>query len=153
LKNAKSHFWSGNEACAEGALVAGCRFFAGYPISPSNEIPELLSERLPLADGIFMQMEDELASIGAVMGASWAGKKAMTATSGPSFSLMQETISWGFMTDTPCVVVACRELDRALDRRQNALKETYSRRVGEHTETMQPSRFRRIQLKKCLNSL
>jgi 2-oxoglutarate ferredoxin oxidoreductase subunit alpha len=101
----KTHFWSGNEACVEAAVAAGCRFFAGYPISPSNEIPEGLSERLPLVDGIFLQMEDELASIGAVMGASWAGWKAMTATSGPGFSLMQETIGWGFMTETPCVVV------------------------------------------------
>ena len=100
-----TYFWSGNEACVEAALIAGCRFFAGYPISPSNEIPEQLSERLPQVDGIFMQMEDELASIGAVMGASWAGKKAMTATSGPGFSLMQETIGWGFMTETPCVIV------------------------------------------------
>ena len=100
-----TYFWSGNEACVEAALVAGCRFFAGYPISPSNEIPEQLSERLPVVDGIFMQMEDELASIGAVMGGSWAGKKAMTATSGPGFSLMQETIGWGFMTETPCVIV------------------------------------------------
>jgi len=100
-----THFWSGNEACVEAALIAGCRFFAGYPISPSNEIPEQLSERLPQVDGIFIQMEDELASIGAVMGASWAGKKAMTATSGPGFSLMQETIGWGFMTETPCVIV------------------------------------------------
>jgi 2-oxoglutarate ferredoxin oxidoreductase subunit alpha len=102
---AETHFWSGNEACVEGAIVAGCRFFAGYPISPSNEIPETLSERLPKVGGIFMQMEDELASIGAVMGASWAGKKAMTATSGPGFTLMQETLGWGFMTETPCVVV------------------------------------------------
>lgn len=100
-----TYFWSGNEACVEAALIAGCRFFAGYPISPSNEIPEQLSERLPIVDGIFMQMEDELSSIGAVMGASWAGKKAMTATSGPGFSLMQETIGWGFMTETPCVIV------------------------------------------------
>lgn len=98
-------FWSGNEACVEAAIVAGCRFYAGYPISPANEIPELLSERLPLIGGIFIQMEDELASIGAVMGASWAGRKAMTATSGPGFSLMQETLGWGFMTDTPCVIV------------------------------------------------
>jgi len=104
-KRATTRFWTGNEACVEGAIVAGCGFFAGYPISPANEIPELLSERLPLMDGIFMQMEDELASISAVMGASWAGRKAMTATSGPGFSLMQETIGWGFMTDTPCVVV------------------------------------------------
>jgi 2-oxoglutarate ferredoxin oxidoreductase subunit alpha len=100
-----TYFWSGNEACVEAAITAGCRFFAGYPISPSNEIPERLSERLPQVNGIFMQMEDELASIGAVMGASWAGKKAMTATSGPGFSLMQETIGWGFMTETPCVIV------------------------------------------------
>jgi len=98
-------FWSGNEACVEGALAAGCRFFAGYPITPANEISEHLSERLPEVGGTFMQMEDELASIGAVMGASWAGRKAMTATSGPGFSLMQETIGWGFMTETPCVVV------------------------------------------------
>jgi 2-oxoglutarate ferredoxin oxidoreductase subunit alpha len=98
-------FWSGNEACVEAAVIAGCQFFAGYPISPSNEIPEGFSERLPKVGGIFMQMEDELASIGAVMGASWAGKKAMTATSGPGFSLMQETIGWGFMTETPCVIV------------------------------------------------
>ncbi|HXY56787.1 MAG TPA: 3-methyl-2-oxobutanoate dehydrogenase subunit beta, partial [Nitrososphaerales archaeon] len=102
---ARSQFWSGNEACVEGALTAGCRFFAGYPITPANEISELLSGRLPRAGGTFMQMEDELASIGAVMGASWAGRKAMTATSGPGFSLMQETIGWGFMTETPCVVV------------------------------------------------
>jgi 2-oxoglutarate ferredoxin oxidoreductase subunit alpha len=103
--NTKTYFWSGNEACVEAAIIAGCRFFAGYPISPSNEIPEDLSDRLPRVDGIFMQMEDELASIGAVMGASWAGRKAMTATSGPGFSLMQETIGWGFMTETPCVIV------------------------------------------------
>lgn len=103
--NASTRFWSGNEACAEAAIVAGCRFFAGYPISPANEIPEHLSERLPQVDGIFMQMEDELASIGAVMGASWAGRKTMTATSGPGFSLMQETIGWGFMSETPCVIV------------------------------------------------
>jgi len=101
----EARFWSGNEACVEGALAAGCRFFAGYPITPANEISEILSERLPGVGGTFMQMEDELASIGAVMGASWAGRKAMTATSGPGFSLMQETIGWGFMTETPCVVV------------------------------------------------
>ncbi len=100
-----TRFWSGNEACVEAAVIAGCRFFAGYPISPSNEIPEGLSERLPKVGGIFIQMEDELASIGAVMGASWAGRKAMTATSGPGFSLMQETLGWAFMTETPCVVV------------------------------------------------
>ncbi len=102
---ADKRFLSGNEACVEAAIISGCRFFAGYPISPANEIPEGLSERLPRVDGIFMQMEDEIASIGAVMGASWAGRKAMTATSGPGFSLMQETIGWGFMTETPSVIV------------------------------------------------
>jgi len=101
----KAYFWSGNEACVEAAVAAGCRFFAGYPITPANEIAEHMSSRLPLVGGIFMQMEDELASIGAIMGASWGGKKVMTATSGPGFSLMQETIGWGFMTETPCVIV------------------------------------------------
>ena len=101
----KAYFWSGNEACVEAAITAGCRFFAGYPITPANEIAEHMSSRLPLVGGIFMQMEDELASIGGIMGASWGGKKVMTATSGPGFSLMQETIGWGFMTETPCVIV------------------------------------------------
>ncbi len=96
---------SGNEACVEGALFAGCRFFAAYPISPANEIGEIMSARLPKVGGTFMQMEDELASIGAVVGASWGGRKAMTATSGPGFTLMQETLGWAFMTETPCVVV------------------------------------------------
>ncbi|MDI6691036.1 MAG: 2-oxoacid:acceptor oxidoreductase subunit alpha [Candidatus Bathyarchaeota archaeon] len=103
--SSKTFFWQGNEACVEAAIVAGCRFFAGYPISPANEISEYMAVRLPKVGGIFMQMEDEIASIGAVMGASWCGVKAMTATSGPGFSLMQETIGWGFMTETPCVVV------------------------------------------------
>ena len=103
--SSKTLFWQGNEACVEAAIIAGCRFFAGYPISPANEITEHISERLPQVGGIFMQMEDELASIGAIMGASWGGKKVMTATSGPGFSLMQETIGWGFMTETPCVIV------------------------------------------------
>lgn len=98
-------FWQGNEACAEGAITAGCRFFAGYPITPSSEIAEHLALRLPQVGGIAIQMEDELASLGAVIGASWAGAKAMTATSGPGFSLMQENIGYAFMTETPCVVI------------------------------------------------
>ena len=98
-------FWQGNEACAEGAIAAGCRFFAGYPITPSSEIAEHLAIRLPQVDGIAVQMEDELASLGAVIGASWGGAKAMTATSGPGFSLMQENIGYAFMTETPCVIV------------------------------------------------
>jgi 2-oxoglutarate ferredoxin oxidoreductase subunit alpha len=101
----KTLFLQGNEACAEGAIAAGCGFFAGYPITPASEIAEHLSQRLPLAGGIAIQMEDELASIGAVIGASWAGAKAMTATSGPGFSLMQENIGLAFMTETPCVIV------------------------------------------------
>ena len=102
---ANTYFWQGNEACAEAALATGCRFFAGYPITPASEIAEYLSKRLPQVGGIAIQMEDEMASIGAVVGASWTGNKAMTATSGPGFDLMQETIGWAFMTETPCVIV------------------------------------------------
>lgn len=98
-------FWQGNQACVEGAITAGCRFFAGYPITPATEISEHMAERLPRIGGIAIQMEDEMASIGAVIGASWAGAKAMTATSGPGFSLMQEFIGYAFMTETPCVIV------------------------------------------------
>jgi len=98
-------FWQGNEACAEAAIAAGCRFFAGYPITPASEIAEHLAERLPQVGGIAIQMEDEIASMGAIVGASWAGAKAMTATSGPGFSLMQENIGYAFMTETPCVIV------------------------------------------------
>ncbi|MFH1230196.1 MAG: 2-oxoacid:acceptor oxidoreductase subunit alpha, partial [Planctomycetota bacterium] len=82
-----------------------CRFFAGYPITPATEISERMSERLPLVNGIFIQMEDEIASMAAVLGATWGGKKAMTATSGPGFSLMMENIGLGIMTETPCVIV------------------------------------------------
>jgi len=105
-----THFWQGNEACAEAAIVAGCRFFAGYPITPASEIAEYLARKLPQAGGIAMQMEDELASIGSVVGASWTGAKSMTATSGPGFSLMQETIGYAFMTETPCVIVDVQRL-------------------------------------------
>lgn len=99
-------FLLGNEAVAEGALAAGCTFFAGYPITPSSEIMESLAKRLPaLPDGVFLQMEDEIASLAAVIGASLAGRKAMTATSGPGFSLMQEQIGYAAMTETPLVVV------------------------------------------------
>lgn len=101
----ETHFWQGNQACAEAAIVAGCRFFAGYPITPASEIIEHLSKRLPQIGGISIQMEDELAAIGAVIGASWTGTKAMTATSGPGFSLMQESIGYAFMTETPLVLV------------------------------------------------
>lgn len=99
------HFMNGDVACAEGALAAGCRFFAGYPITPSTEVAERLAQRLPRVGGVYVQMEDELASIAAVLGASWAGAKAMTATSGPGFSLMMENVGLAAMTETPCVIV------------------------------------------------
>jgi 2-oxoglutarate ferredoxin oxidoreductase subunit alpha len=99
------HFLSGDLACAEGAIAAGCRFFAGYPITPATEIAERMARRLPQMGATYIQMEDEIASIAAVIGASYAGLKAMTATSGPGFSLMQENIGLAVMTETPCVIV------------------------------------------------
>jgi len=99
------HYLSGNEASAEGAIAAGCRFYAGYPITPSSELMERMAFRLGEVGGVFIQMEDEIASISAVIGASWAGAKAMTATSGPGFSLMQESIGYAAFTETPCVIV------------------------------------------------
>jgi len=95
----------GNRACAEGAIAAGCRFFAGYPITPSTEIAEVLARELPKVGGKFIQMEDEIASSAAMIGASVAGAKSMTATSGPGFSLMQEHIGYAFMAEVPCVIV------------------------------------------------
>jgi 2-oxoglutarate ferredoxin oxidoreductase subunit alpha len=99
------HYLSGNEASAEGAIAVGCRFYAGYPITPSSELMERMAFRLREVGGVFIQMEDEIASISAVIGASWAGAKAMTATSGPGFSLMQESIGYAAFTETPCVIV------------------------------------------------
>lgn len=104
-KKEEINFWQGAEACCEGAIVAGCKFFAGYPISPSSEIEGCMARRLPQIGGTFLQMEDEIASIAACLGASWAGMKAMTATSGPGLSLMLENIGYAVMTETPCVIV------------------------------------------------
>ncbi len=95
----------GNEACALGAVAAGCRFYAGYPITPSSEIAEHMARELPRVGGVFVQMEDEIASMGAVIGASLGGVKAMTATSGPGFSLKQENLGYAALTEVPCVVV------------------------------------------------
>ncbi|MFQ5557000.1 MAG: 2-oxoacid:acceptor oxidoreductase subunit alpha, partial [Acidimicrobiales bacterium] len=95
----------GNEACARAAIAAGCRFYAGYPITPSSEIAEHMVRAMPGVGGVFVQMEDEMASLAAVIGASLAGSKAMTATSGPGFSLMQEHLGFGAMAEIPCVVV------------------------------------------------
>jgi 2-oxoglutarate ferredoxin oxidoreductase subunit alpha len=99
------HFMHGDHACAEGALAAGCRFFGGYPITPSTEIAERLALRLPEVGGVFIQMEDELGSIAAVIGASAGGARAMTATSGPGFSLMMENLGLAVMMEIPCVLV------------------------------------------------
>jgi 2-oxoglutarate ferredoxin oxidoreductase subunit alpha len=99
------HFMNGDHACAEGALAAGCRFFAGYPITPSTEIAERLSRRLPEVEGVFIQMEDELGSMAAIIGASAAGTRSMTATSGPGFSLMMENLGLAVMMEIPCLLV------------------------------------------------
>lgn len=100
-----AHFLDGDYACGEGAMAAGCRFVAGYPITPSTEVVERISRRFPSMGGTFIQMEDELASMAAVVGASWTGTKCMTVTSGPGFSLMMENIGLAAMMETPCVVV------------------------------------------------
>ncbi len=99
-----THFMNGDEACCEGALAAGCRFFGGYPITPATEVAERMSRRLPQVGGVFIQMEDEIASMAAILGASWGGVKSMTSTSGPGFSLMMENIGLGLCTETPCVI-------------------------------------------------
>ncbi|MBI5574999.1 MAG: 2-oxoacid:acceptor oxidoreductase subunit alpha [Deltaproteobacteria bacterium] len=95
----------GNEACAEGALYAGCTFFAGYPITPSTEVAEFMARRLPQIGGAFLQMEDEIAAMAAVIGGSLAGAKTLTATSGPGFSLKQENLGFGMLCEVPCVVI------------------------------------------------
>jgi len=100
----------GDEACAEGAIAAGCNFFAGYPITPATEIAEVLSRRLPQVGGKFIQMEDEIASMAAIIGASVGGAKALTATSGPGISLMQENIGYAAIAEIPCVVVNVQRL-------------------------------------------
>ncbi len=100
-----AHFIDGDHACSEGAIAAGCRFVAGYPITPSTEVVERIAERFPFVGGIFIQMEDEIASSIAIQGAVWGGRKSMTVTSGPGFSLMMEHIGLAAMTETPCVFV------------------------------------------------
>jgi len=99
------YFMNGDLACAEGAIAAGCKFFGGYPITPATEVAEHISERLPEVGGTFIQMEDEIAAITSVLGAAWTGVKSMTATSGPGFSLMMESIGLAVVTETPCVIV------------------------------------------------
>ena len=101
----KTDFLQGNIACAEGAIMAGCNFFAGYPITPASEIAHHLSGRMFEVDGTFIQTEDEIAAVANIVGASWGGVKSMTATSGPGISLMQENIGLAVVTETPCVIV------------------------------------------------
>ena len=101
----KVDFWQGNMAVAMGGLAAGCRFFGGYPITPSTEIAEVMAEELPAVGGKFIQMEDEIAGIAATIGGSIAGLKSMTATSGPGFSLKQELIGYGYIAEIPIVIV------------------------------------------------
>jgi 2-oxoglutarate ferredoxin oxidoreductase subunit alpha len=101
----KVELMQGNEACVEGAIAAGMTFYSGYPITPSTEIAEISAERLPKIGGKFIQMEDEIAGISAAIGASLSGVKSMTATSGPGFSLKQESIGYAIITETPCVIV------------------------------------------------
>jgi 2-oxoglutarate ferredoxin oxidoreductase subunit alpha len=127
------HLVLGNIAAAEGALRAGCRLFAGYPITPANEITEYMSAELPKAGGYFLQMEDEIASIAACIGGSWAGAKAMTATSGPGFSLMQENLSYAHMTETPLVVVDVQRSGPSTGQSTDASQQDfYQARYGAH---------------------
>jgi len=100
-----AHYLDGDHASSEGALAAGCKFFAGYPITPSTEIAERIARRFPRVGGVFLQMEDEMGAMAAVIGAVWGGNKAMTCTSGPGFSLMMENLGLAIMMETPCVLV------------------------------------------------
>jgi 2-oxoglutarate ferredoxin oxidoreductase subunit alpha len=105
MKRGRVKVMQGNEACVEAAILAGCRFFAGYPITPASEILEGMARRLPLVDGFCLQAEDEIAAMVAIVGASWGGAKSMTATSGPGFCLMQEGIGLAASVEAPCVIV------------------------------------------------
>jgi 2-oxoglutarate ferredoxin oxidoreductase subunit alpha len=102
-----SHYLDGDHACSEGAIAGGCRFAAGYPITPSTEVVERLSQRFPQCGGRFQQFEDELAASIALLGGAWGGAKACTVTSGPGFSLMMEHVGLAAITETPCVFITC----------------------------------------------
>jgi 2-oxoglutarate ferredoxin oxidoreductase subunit alpha len=133
MLNSGRYLVLGNIAAAEGALRAGCRLFAGYPITPANEITEHMSAELPKNGGFFLQMEDEIASIAACIGGSWAGAKAMTATSGPGFSLMQENLSYAHMTETPLVVIDVQRSGPSTGQSTDASQQDfYQARYGAH---------------------
>lgn len=124
---------TGNAASAEGAITAGCLYFAGYPITPSSEIAAYMSKRLPEVNGTFVQMEDELSSITSCLGASYAGKKAMTATSGPGFSLMAESIGLGVMLEAPMVIVTIMRGGPSTGQPTNASQsDVYQTRYASH---------------------
>ena len=126
----------GNEAVVEGAIAAGMRFFAGYPITPSTEIAEGCARRLPQVGGRFIQMEDEISSMAAVIGASTTGTKSMTATSGPGFSLKQENIGYAALAEIPCVWSMYRDRVLPRDFPHRRPRETTCRQDGEHMETI-----------------
>jgi 2-oxoglutarate ferredoxin oxidoreductase subunit alpha len=126
-------FALGDEAIAYGALFAGCRFFGGYPITPASEVAEVMARELPNVDGFYVQFEDEIGSIAAVIGAARAGAKAMTATSGPGFSLMQENIGYAIMTETPCVIVDVQRSGPSTGQATKAAQgDLYQARWGTH---------------------
>ncbi len=134
----------GNQAIAKGAIAAGCRAFFGYPITPTNEIMEYLAESLPALGGAFLQMEDEIASIAAAIGASWVGMKAMTATSGPGFSLMQENIGLATMLEIPCVVVNAQRVGPStgiptLSAQQDLMQSIWGRHGDQYLIVMSPT--------------
>ena len=122
----------GNEACIYGAIDAGMRFFAGYPITPSTELAEVSAQELPKVGGKFIQMEDEIASMAATIGASLAGLKSMTATSGPGFSLKQENLGFACMTEIPCVVVNVQRGGPSTDCLLLQHKGSYAVKMGYH---------------------
>ncbi len=133
MKKQQLKFIQGNEVCVEAALYAGLDFFAGYPITPSSEILEHLARRLPMKGGSFLQMEDEISSMCAIVGASLTGKKTMTATSGPGFSLMQEALGFAVMTEIPCVVVDVQRYGPSTGLpTQGSQQDVYQARWGRH---------------------
>ncbi|MFP4477578.1 MAG: 2-oxoacid:acceptor oxidoreductase subunit alpha [Desulfatibacillaceae bacterium] len=127
------HYMTGDEACAEGALAAGCMFFGGYPITPATEVAERMAARLPNVGGAFIQMEDEIAAMASIVGASCAGAKSMTSTSGPGFSLMMENLGLAIVTETPCVVVNVQRAGPSTGLpTQGAQGDMYQARWGSH---------------------
>ncbi len=128
------HYLQGAQACMEGALSAGCRVYAGYPITPATEIMEHAARRLPEVGGRFIQMEDEIGSASALLGASWAGAKALTATSGPGFSLMQEVISFAIMSETPLVIVDVQRAGPGQGYISTSQEDVMQARWGHHGE-------------------